>query len=67
MAGLRTAVRRSSPLAASVERQVDAFARAVRGGDPGELATAADGAAAMRVVDAARRSAANAGRAERVP
>jgi len=45
------------PLAASLAAQLEAFAGAVRGRPPGELATAADGVAAMAVVDAARASA----------
>lgn len=45
------------PLAVSLAGQLEAFAAAVRGGDPGELATVADGVAAMAVVDAARSSA----------
>ncbi|MFP5320917.1 MAG: Gfo/Idh/MocA family protein [Acidimicrobiia bacterium] len=45
------------PLAASLAAQLQAFAAAVRGDDPGELATADDGLAAMAVVDAARTSA----------
>jgi predicted dehydrogenase len=44
------------PLAASIAAQLEAFARAVEGGDPGPLASAADGVAVMRVVMAARRS-----------
>lgn len=49
-----------SPLVASLVAQVQAFARAVRGGDPGPLAGAADGVAAMTVLDAVRLSAAEA-------
>lgn len=49
------------PLAVSLAGQLDAFAAAVRGDDPGELATADDGLAAMAVVDAARTSAAAGG------
>lgn len=49
------------PLVASLAAQLDAFAAAVRGDDAGVLATAADGAAAMAVVDAARTSAAAGG------
>lgn len=49
------------PLAASLAAQLDAFAAAVRGGDGGALATAADGVAAMVAVDAARASAAAGG------
>lgn len=51
------------PLAESLAAQLDAFAAAVRSGDPGELATAADGVAAMAAVDAARTSAAAGGAA----
>jgi predicted dehydrogenase len=36
--------------------QLEAFAAAVRGEAPPDLATAADGIAVMRVIDAARRS-----------
>lgn len=50
--------RRESPLVASLTEQLRAFARAVRGEDPGPLASAADGAAAMAVLDAVRRAAA---------
>jgi predicted dehydrogenase len=49
------------PLAVSLAAQLDAFAAAVRGDDPGDLATADDGLAAMAVVDAARTSAAAGG------
>lgn len=49
------------PLAESLAAQLDAFAVAVRGEDAGSLATAADGVAAMAVVDAARASAAAGG------
>lgn len=49
---------RESPLVASLTAQVQAFARAVRGGDPGALAGAADGVAAMAILDGVRRSAA---------
>lgn len=52
------APRRESPLVASLTAQVQAFALAVRGDGGGALASAADGAAAMAVVDAVRRSAA---------
>ena len=41
----------------SLAAELDAFCSAVRGHGDGALATAADGAAAMEVVDAARRSA----------
>lgn len=49
------------PLATSLAAQLDALAAAVRGDDPGALATADDGVAAMAVVDAARASAAAGG------
>jgi myo-inositol 2-dehydrogenase/D-chiro-inositol 1-dehydrogenase len=49
------------PLAASLAAQLDDFARVVRGDVPTALATAADGVAAMAVVDAARTSAAAGG------
>jgi predicted dehydrogenase len=44
------------PLVASISAQLAAFARAVTGGDPAPLASAADGVEVMRVVKAARRS-----------
>lgn len=44
------------PLVCSLAQQLEAYARALRGADPGPLATAAEGAAVMRVLDAARRS-----------
>ena len=44
------------PLARSLARQLEAYGRALRGEDPGPLATAGEGAAVMRVLDAARRS-----------
>ncbi len=44
------------PLVRSLRLQLEAYARALRGVDPGPLATAAEGAAVMRVLDAARRS-----------
>lgn len=44
------------PLVASLAAQLTAFAAAVRGDDPGPLATPADGVAAMCVIDAARTS-----------
>jgi len=47
---------RRHPLVRSLSRQLDAYARALRGEDPGPLATAAEGAATMCVLDAARRS-----------
>jgi predicted dehydrogenase len=49
--------RGSHPRELSLRRQLEAFARAVRGDDPGWLATAAEGARVMSVIDAARRSA----------
>lgn len=45
---------REHPLVASLRAQVEAFARAARGGDPGPLATAADGLRAMVLIDEAR-------------
>jgi predicted dehydrogenase len=44
------------PLARSLTAQLEAFAAALRGDDTGPLATAGEGAAVMRVLDAARRS-----------
>ncbi|HUR86738.1 MAG TPA: Gfo/Idh/MocA family oxidoreductase [Solirubrobacteraceae bacterium] len=44
------------PLVRSLTAQLEAFARALRGGDPGPLATAGEGAAVMCVLDAAARS-----------
>jgi predicted dehydrogenase len=44
------------PLVRSLTAQLEAFACALRGEDPGPLATAAEGAAVMCVLDAARRS-----------
>ena len=44
------------PLVRSLTRQLEAYGRALRGEDPGPLATAGEGAAVMRVLDAARRS-----------
>jgi predicted dehydrogenase len=44
------------PLVRSLTAQLEAFGRALRGGDPGPLATAGEGAAVMCVLDAARRS-----------
>lgn len=44
------------PLVRSLAAQLEAYARALRGGDPGPLATAGEGAAAMCVLDAAARS-----------
>ncbi len=46
----------SHPLVRSLTLQLEAYARALRGADPGALASAAEGAAVMRVLDAARRS-----------
>jgi predicted dehydrogenase len=62
-------VRRGAPdaLVASLAGQLEAFAAAIRGEAPGDLGTAADGLAAMTVIDAARASAADAGRAAPVP
>jgi len=47
-------LRRKNPLFASLARQLDAFARAAQGHDEPTLATARDGVAVMRVIDAAR-------------
>lgn len=44
------------PLVRSLALQLEAYARALRGADPGPLASAAEGAAVMLVLDAARRS-----------
>lgn len=44
------------PLVRSLARQLDAYGHALRGQDSGPLATAAEGAATMCVLDAARRS-----------
>lgn len=44
------------PLVRSLTAQLEAFGAALRGEDPGPLATAAEGAAVMLVLDAARRS-----------
>lgn len=55
------------PLVSSLAGQLQAFAAAVRGADAGALATAADGAAAMCVIDAARTSASAGGAAVPVP
>ena len=44
------------PLVRSLTRQLEAYGAALRGEDPGPLATAGEGAAVMRVLDAARRS-----------
>ena len=57
---VRGAVARLSPaahpLVRSLTRQLEAYGAALRGEDPGPLATAGEGAAVMRVLDAARRS-----------
>ncbi len=57
---LRGAVARltpgAHPLVRSLTLQLEAYGRALRGDDPGVLATAGEGAAVMRVLDAARRS-----------
>ena len=45
---------RKPPLVDSLRRQLTAFATAARGGDPGLLATAEEGARVMRVIDLAR-------------
>jgi len=47
---------KAHPLVRSLRLQLEAYARALRGADPGPLASAAEGAAVMRVLDAARRS-----------
>jgi predicted dehydrogenase len=44
------------PLVRSLRLQLEAYARVLRGAEPGALASAAEGAAVMRVLDAARRS-----------
>ncbi len=44
------------PLVRSLTLQLEAYGRGLRGEDPGPLATAGEGAAVMRVLDAARRS-----------
>ncbi len=46
----------ATPLVRSLTAQLEAFGRALRGGDPGPLATAGEAAAVMCVLDAARRS-----------
>lgn len=57
LAGARQRLRPSAhPLVRSLALQLEAYARALRGEDPGPLATAAEGAAVMRVMDAAQRS-----------
>ena len=68
LGGLAAAVRgrlgRSGPttLVTTLARQIEAFARAAGGNPTPTLGTAADGHAAMVVVDAARASAAAGGR-----
>ncbi len=47
---------RAHPLVRSLTLQLEAYGRALRDEDPGPLATAGEGAAVMRVLDAARRS-----------
>jgi len=47
---------RAHPLVRSLTLQLEAYGRALRGEDPGPLTTAGEGAAVMRVLDAARRS-----------
>jgi hypothetical protein len=49
---------REHVLIRTLSAQLAAFGSALRGGDPGPLASAADGAAAMSASDAIRRSAA---------
>lgn len=64
VAGVRGRLRRGPhPLVASLAAQLDALAGAVAGGPAPDLATAADGAACMAVLDAARASAAGRGTA----
>ncbi len=46
---------REHPLVASLRAQLAAFAAAAHGGDPGALATAAEGARVMELIDDARR------------
>jgi predicted dehydrogenase len=53
--------RREHPLVDSLTRQLRSFARAAGGNGDAALATARDGARAMRALDAARRSAAQGG------
>lgn len=55
------------PLAGSLRAQLRAFAAAVRGEDPGLLATAEDGVRVMRVIDAVRRAGAAAAAPARSP
>jgi predicted dehydrogenase len=54
VARLRTPT--ENALVDSLAAELEAFCAAVRGGDPGALASAEDGVAAMAAVDAARRS-----------
>ena len=73
LGGLASAVRGrlggrgADALVTSLAGQIVAFAAAVRGEAPPELGTAADGHAAMTVIDAARTSAADGGRPVPVP
>ncbi|HWC27585.1 MAG TPA: Gfo/Idh/MocA family oxidoreductase [Solirubrobacteraceae bacterium] len=55
-AALARLVPRAHPLVGSLTLQLEAYGRALRGEDPAPLATAGEGAAVMRVLDAARRS-----------
>jgi myo-inositol 2-dehydrogenase/D-chiro-inositol 1-dehydrogenase len=57
----RLAPSREQPLVESLAAELTAYCGAVRGGSAGDLASAADGALVMSAVDAARRSAAEAG------
>lgn len=57
----RLAPGRPHPLVQSLERELAAFSRAIEGGEPGALATAAEGARVMALLDAARSSAAAGG------
>jgi predicted dehydrogenase len=54
-ATLTRLARREHPLVTSLRRQLEAFSGWARGGPPGSLATAEDGARAMRIIDEARR------------
>lgn len=67
--GLRGRLGRRGPdaLVASLAGQLVAFAAAVRGEAPPDLGTAADGHAAMTVIDAARTSAADGARPVPIP
>jgi predicted dehydrogenase len=57
LSGVLARVRRGPhPLVASLAAQLESFVRATGGGDPGPLATAADGAAVMAVIGAAAAS-----------